>query len=120
MKSVTYTFTTWDDSQRAAGFDGELDSGRQAVMVRKSGVRPCRMPGGDNVIDLAAWRAANQELWEEQSELEPEYAVEEAEPEAPARRVRSRRRRVYIDPELAFIVGVVGVLAALLIRVLAF
>ena len=119
MKSVYYTFTTWDDGQRAAGFDGELDGGRQAVMVRQSG-RQGRMPNGDNVIDLAAWRAANQELWEEQSELEPEYALEEAEPEAPIRRARSRRRRVHIDPELAAIVMVVGVLAALMIRVLMF
>ena len=107
MKSVYYTFTTWDDGQRAAGFDGELDGGRQAVMVRQSG-RQGRMPNGDNVIDLAAWRAANQELWEE------------AEPEAPIRRARSRRRRVHIDPELAAIVMVVGVLAALMIRVLMF
>ena len=119
MKSVTYTFTTWDNGQRAAGFDGALDSGRQVVMVRQSG-RQGRTPSGDNVIDLAAWRAANQELWDEQSELEPEYSMEEAEPVAPARRVRSRRRRVHIDPELAAIVMVVGVLAALMIRVLVF
>ena len=118
MKSVYYTFTTWDDGQRAAGFDGALNSGRQVVMVRQTG-RQSR-PVGDNVIDLAAWRAANQELWEEQSELEPEYSMEEAEPVAPARRVRSRRRRVHIDPELAAIVMVVGVLAALMIRVLVF
>lgn len=118
MKSVTYTFITWDDSRRAAGFDGELSGGRQAVMVRQSG-RQGR-PAGDNVIDLAAWRAANQELWEEQPEREPEYDPEEMEPVAPARRARSRRRRVHIDPELASIVMVVGVLAALMIRVLLF
>ena len=119
MKSVTYTFTTWDDGERAAGFDGALDSRRQVVMVRQSG-RQGRTPGGDNVIDLTAWRAANQELWEEQSELEPEYNLEETEPEAPARRARSRRRRAHVDPELLAILSVVGVLAALMVRVLAF
>lgn len=119
MKSVTYTFITWDGGRRAAGFDGELGSGRQAVMVRQSG-RQGRTPGGDNVIDLAAWRAANQELWEEQAELEPEYAAEEAEGPAPACRVRNRRRRAHVDPELLAILSVVGVLAALVIRVLAF
>ncbi|MDE6260124.1 MAG: hypothetical protein K2M42_04575 [Oscillospiraceae bacterium] len=118
MRSVTYTFTTWDGGQRAAGFDGALGSGRQAVMVRQLG-RQGR-PVEDNVIDLTAWRAANQELWEEQSELEPEYALEEAERPTPACRARSRRRRVYIDPELASIVGVVGVLVTLMVRVLAF
>ena len=117
MKSVYYTFTTWSDCEQAAGFDGSVDNGRRAVMVRQSG-RQGRTPG-DNVIDLAAWRAANQELWEEQSELEPEYALEEAEPEAPARRVRSRRR-AHVDPELFAILGVVGVLAALMVRVLLF
>ena len=118
MKSVYYTFTTWNDCEQAAGFDGSVDSGRRAVMVRQPS-QDTRVRGGDNVIDLAAWRAANQELWEEQSELEPEYTVEAAEPEAPARRVR-RRRRAHIDPELFAILGVVGVLAALMIRVLLF
>ncbi|MBD5099500.1 MAG: hypothetical protein HDT35_08170 [Clostridiales bacterium] len=119
MKSAYYTFTTWNDGERAAGFDGALDSGRQVVMVRQSG-RQGRTPSGDNVIDLAAWRAANQELWEEQSELEPEYSMEEAEPVAPARRVRSRRRRAYVDPEMLAILSVVGVLVTLVVRVLVF
>ena len=119
MKSVTYTFTTWDDGRRAAGFDGELNSGRQAVMVRQP-EQKTRPLGGDNVVDLAAWRAANQELWEEQAELEPEYAVEETVRSAPARRVRNRRRRAYVDPELVATLGVIGVLAALIIRVLMF
>lgn len=116
MKSVTYTFTTWEDGERAAGFDGSLDSGRQAVVVRQPS-RKARALGGDNVIDLAAWRCANRELWDEP---EPEYAVEEEAPEAPARRARRSHRGAYIDPELVSILGVVGVLAALVVRVLAF
>ena len=120
MKSAYYTFTTWSDSQKAAGFDGSPDSGRQSMMVRQPDVQPYWMPGGNNVIDLAAWRAANRELWEEQSELDPEYALEEAERPAPARRTRRGRRRAYVDPELFAILGVVGVLAALMIRVLLF
>ena len=119
MRSAYYTFTTWSDGRQAAGFDGNPDNGRQSMMVRQSG-RQGRTPSGDNVIDLAAWRAANRELWEEQPEPAPEYALEEAERPAPVRRVRSRRRRAYVDPELLAILGVVGVLAALMIRVLMF
>lgn len=115
MKSVYYTFTTWGDGERAAGFDG----GHQAAIVRQP-VRKDRATGGDNVIDLAAWRAANRELWEERPEADWEYAAEEAERSAPAPRARRSRRRVYIDPELAAIVGVVGVLTALMLRVLIF
>lgn len=114
MKSAYYTFTTWNEGQQAAGFSG----GQQAAIVRQP-VQKARALGGDNVIDLAAWRAANRELWDE-PEADGEYAVEEAELEAPVRRVRRSHRRVYIDPELVAILSVVGVLAALVARVLAF
>lgn len=115
MKSAYYTFTTWSDGRQAAGFDG----GQQAAIVRQP-VQKARALGGDNVIDLAAWRAANRELWDEPEEAGWEYAMEEAGLEAPAPRVRRSHRRVYIDPELVAILSVVGVLAALVVRVLAF
>jgi len=108
MKSVHETFPVWDGGERAAGFDGSLDSGRQAAI---------RAPR-NNVIDLAAWKAANRELWEEPEGFGPEYS--EAAPEPPARRARRSRRRAYVDPELFSILGVVGVLAALMARVLVF
>jgi len=107
MKSAHETVPVWDDNERAAGFDGSLDSGRQAAAIRA--------PGRDNVIDLAAWKAANRELWEEPEGFGQEYA--EAAPALPARR---HRRRAYVDPELFAILGVAGVLAALVARVLVF
>lgn len=114
MKSVYYTFTTWNDGERAAGFGG----GRQAVMVRQPAPK-ARQAGGDNVIDLSAWRPAGEESWDEPEELDRECAPEGAGPESSARRVRrSHSARVYW--ELASILGVAGVLVALLVRVLAF
>ncbi len=110
MKSVHDTFAIWDGGERAAGFEGSLDGGHQAAAGRA--------PGRDNVIDLAAWKAANRELWEEPEGPGPECA--EAAPEPPARRARRSRRRAYIDPELFSILGVAGVLAALMARVLVF
>lgn len=115
MKSVYYTFTTWGDGQQAAGFDGSLDGGRQAAMVRRPNQK-ARALGGDNVIDLDAWRAANRELWDEPGE----YTPEEAQTAPPARRARRSHRGAYVDPELFAILGVVGVLAALMVRVLMF
>ena len=119
MKSAYYTFTTWDGCEQAAGFDGGLGSGHQAAIVRQPGQK-ARALGGDNVIDLAAWRAANRELWDEPEELAQKCVPEEAAPELPVRRARRSRRGAYIDPELFSILGVVGVLAVLVIRVLLF
>ena len=57
MKTVHYTFTTWNESAMASGFDG-AGTARQAALIREP-QRKARTLGGDNVIDLTAWRAAN-------------------------------------------------------------
>ena len=119
MKSAYDTFTTWHGCEQAAGFAGSLDSGRQAAVVRGSSQKAQAL-GGDNVIDLAAWRAANRELWDEPGEPAQKRVPEEAAPELPVRRARRSRRSAYIDPELFAILGVVGVVAVLVIRVLLF
>ncbi len=116
MKSAYYTFTTWEQGQLAAGFGGGLDSGRQSVIVRQP-AQKARPAGGDNVVDLAAWRAANQELWGEAGQ--DAYAQEEPAVEVPAPRVRrSRAARAY--SELASILAVAGTALALLAWVLLF
>lgn len=118
MKNAYDTFITWNEGGLAAGFGGGMDSGRRAATVRQP-ARKAQEPGGDNVIDLTAWRPAGQELWEGQSELGPEYAVEGPEEEQPARRAR-RGRAAYLDPELLATLSVIGVLAALMVRILMF
>ncbi|MBD5134245.1 MAG: hypothetical protein HDT38_07235 [Clostridiales bacterium] len=118
MKNAYYTFVTWSEDGVAAGFGDGLDSGRRAAIVRQP-VQKAREPDGDKVIDLAAWRPAGQELWDERPEFEPEYSLEETAEEPPARRAR-RNRRAYLDPELLATLSVIGVLAALMVRILVF
>lgn len=114
MKSAYYTVTAWDQGQMAAGFGGGLDSGRQSVIVRQPAQR-ARPVGGDNVVDLSAWRAANQELWDESVQEQPD----EPEVEIPAPRARrSHAARAY--SELASILAVAGTALALMAWVLLF
>lgn len=123
MNTAYYTFTTWNDSAMAAGFDGAAAS-RQSAMQRqpqpRSGGRPL---GGDNVIDLAAWRAANAaELWRDSGEedrpcgeletLDPELAI-------PAPRPR-KSHRAGVRAELVSTVSVALAALAIILRVLAF
>lgn len=117
MKTAHYIFTTWNDSAMAAGFGGTVGGGRQAAAIRRSG-RPL---GGDNVIDLAAWRTASLEEprdgadeldWEAGAPDGPELAV-------PAPRPRRSHRAMYIA-ELAATLGVAGFMAAMIVRVLLF
>lgn len=116
MKSAYYTFTAWDEGQLAAGFGGGLDNGRQAVILRQP-AQKTRSLGGDNVIDLAAWRAANQEQWDEPGQ---EYEGAAPELDIPAPRARRSRSRAALYSEFASILAVAGVALALMVRVLAF
>ena len=116
MKSAYYTFTAWDEGQLAAGFGGGLDNSRQAVILRQP-AQKARSLGGDNVIDLAAWRAANQGQWDEPSQ---EYEAAVPELDIPAPRARRSHRRARLYSELASTLAVAGVALALLVRVLAF
>lgn len=119
MNTAYYTVTTWNDGAMAAGFDA-VDGTRQAAAVRQSG-QGARPRGGDNVIDLNAWRAANQDL-------EPEAAGEReagwSEPEelglnVPAPRYRKSRRAAVLA-ELASTAGVVAAALAIILRVVVF
>lgn len=112
MKSAYYTFTAWNENQMAAGFGSGLDSGRQAAIIRQP-AQNARPTGGDNVIDLAAWRAANQELWDEPRQEEPELEI-------PAPRMRRSHSRARLYSEFASILAVAGVALALMVRMLVF
>ncbi len=114
MKTACYTFTTWNSGAMAAGFDG-------AALVRQ----PQRnaAPRADNVIDLAAWRAANPELThqeEEQDWAAPTYGEpEEPELSIPAPRPRKSRRAAVLT-ELISTASVAAAALAIILRVVAF
>ena len=126
MKTAHYTFTTWNERAMASGFDGAGTAGRQAALVREP-QQPARPVGGDNVIDLTAWRAANLAMPEEEpEELEWDGGDDggdggEAEPELllPAPRLRKSRRAALVA-ELVSTASVVVVTLAIILRVLAF
>lgn len=124
MKTAYYTFTTWDSGAMAAGFDHAAGT-RQAVLLRQP-EGPARAVGGDNVIDLAAWRAANPELSMPEERPAEEWGYdgceEFVEPELslPAPRTRRDHHRSLFAAELISTLGVLAVSAALLLRVLLF
>ena len=117
METTYYTLTAREilvegaAVQRASG-----DSARQLVCVRKT-AQTTPVPEG-KVIDLAAWKADR----EEEARLEELWydGVDErleAEHEVPAPRARSRRKNA-LSLDLWASVGVIGVGAVLLVRVL--
>ena len=121
METTYYTLTAREilvegaAVQRASG-----DSARQLVCVRKT-AQAAPAPAG-KVIDLAAWKADR----EEESKLEALWydGVDEAlgedlddEYEAPAPRTR-RSHKSALNLDLWASVGVIGVVAVLLVRVL--
>lgn len=120
MKTAHYTFTTWNESAMASGFDG---AGRvhQTALVREP-QRKAKALGGDNVIDLTAWRAAN--LLEDGEELPEELdwsGGEQEGPElySPAPRPR-KSRRAAVAAELAATVSVAVAALAVVLWVLVF
>lgn len=122
MKTAHYTFTTWSESAMASGFDG-AGASRQAALIREP-ERKARTLGGDNVIDLTAWRAANlmmPEEEEDESGWSGEEYEEEAEPELyiPAPRPRKSRRAAFLA-ELTATVSVAAAALAVILWVVAF
>lgn len=121
METTFYTLTAREilvegaAVQRASG-----DSARQLVCVRKT-AKTAPAPAG-KVIDLAAWKADREEearleeLWYDGvdehlgEDLAEEYEV-------PAPRVR-RSHKSALNLDLWASVGVIGVVAVLLVRVL--
>ena len=124
MKTAYYTLTTWNESAMASGFDGAGAAARQSVLLREP-ARKARALGGDNVIDLTAWRAANLAMPEEEELDEPgwtdEEYEEELEPElyAPAPRTRKSRRAAF-RAELTATLGVAAAALAVILWVVAF
>lgn len=111
MKTACYTFTTWNSGAMAAGFDG-------AALVRQP--QRSAAPRTDNVIDLAAWRAANPELTPREEEQDW-AALPDGEPELsiPAPRPRKSRRAAVLT-ELISTAGVAAAALAIILRVVAF
>ena len=72
MKNAYDTFATWNDGAMAAGFDGDRPP-RQTVTARRPESRT-RSAGGNKVIDLNAWRAANLAMLEKEALDEAEWA----------------------------------------------
>lgn len=118
MKTVHYTFTTWNERAMASGFDGATAVHQAALIPQKA-----RTLGGDNIIDLSAWRAAN--LLEEDDPLEErdwadEGYEEREEPElyVPVSRPR-KSRRAAVAAELIATVSVVAAALAVILGMLA-
>lgn len=121
MKTVHYTFTTWNERAMASGFDGAAAVHQAALIPQRP--QKVRTLGGDNIIDLSAWRAAN--LLEEDDPLEEwdwadEGYEEREEPElyVPASRPR-KSRRAAVAAELIATVGVVAAALAVILGMLA-
>lgn len=122
MKTTYYTLTTWDDGAMAAGFDSPAGGERHLVMVRQPGEQARRVKE-DKVIDLYAWRAANLDLFQEETADGRDWdGGEPEEPELvlPAPRVRRDHRRAMCVAEFAATLAVAGVAVALMLRVLMF
>lgn len=118
MKTAYYTFTTWEDSAMAAGFNGAQPS-RQTVMVRQPEERG-RSAGRDNVVDLSAWRAAELDELRAKPQDGPERDEEEPAVVLPAARPRRDHRRAMLTAELVSTLCVAAVTVVLIVRVLTF
>ena len=121
MKTAYYTFTTWENSAMAAGFDGAPSGPRQAAMVRQPEGR-VRPAGRDNVVDLNAWRAAEPDEPQTGPWDEPGWDGEGQAEELvlPAARPRRDHRRAMLAAELVSTLCVAAVTVAIIVRVLTF
>lgn len=122
MKTVHYTFTTWNERAMASGFDGAAAVHQAALIPQRP--QKARTLGGDYIIDLTAWRAANLLEDEEEPLEELDWAdagyEEREEPELyiPAPRPR-KSRRAAVAAELIATVGVVAAALAVILGMLA-
>lgn len=123
METVHYTFTAWNDGAMASGFDGPVTGTRHTAVVREPERKSCPL-GVDNVIDLAAWRAANLNMAEPPEEPDWAAGQEDEGAEAsgfavPAPRIRKSRRAALVA-ELVSTACVAAVTLVIILRVLAF
>lgn len=115
MKTIYVTQNQW----QSRTLDGQLeravgDTGRMGVRCLSTAGRP---EGGDKVIDLSAWKAENLVELEE-----PEFqsGLGEYEGRELVRRPRRRHEAARNRAELAATLAVVGLMAALILRILMF
>lgn len=121
METTYYTLTAREilvSGDAVVRADAVGAPARQLVCVRKGAARS---PRADNVIDLAAWRADRAE----EQRLEDEWydGVDErmAAPEAVRPRPRrDHRTTVLVGGELLATLSVIGAMAILMVRLLAF
>ena len=105
METTYYTITAREILVSGDGVRQAAGGARQLVCRRCGG----RTPARDNIIDLAAWKAAREE-----PDPEPERAVT-----ACGRRPRrDRREQVLLGGELLATVCVIGVMLLLAARIL--
>lgn len=132
MKTDYYMLITRDALSMDGGLEKAAGEERQAVWVRQPEQRPQTTRGGNNVIDLAAWKAKRElealeqadwagevwdEAWDEADELD--WLLEtEVTPAVPARRPRREHPTLPLL-ELAATLSVAGAAAALVLHVLA-
>ena len=107
MKTVHYTFTSWDGGATADGLDNGLSEGRQTAMTRRADGRTAR--GGNKVIDLNVWRATDLDEHQEEPDKPPVFTP----------RPRGGRRSMPVS-ELVCTLSVAAAALALILRVLTF
>lgn len=121
METTYYTFTAREILVEGDAVQQVSGGARQLVCVRKADSRP-EGAGRGKVIDLADWKAAQEErkqpetLWysDAEEEAEPEGAEE---PVKTAARPRKKRSRV-LGAELWATLSVVGAMVLLMVRIL--
>ena len=107
MKTAYYMLTTQDTVSLGGSLEKAAGEEHQAVWVRQPEQRTQVRRGGDNVVDLAAWK-----------ELDWLLDLNET-PAVPARRPR-REHPTLLRSELAATLSVVGATAAMILQFLAF
>ena len=112
METTYYTFTAREIFVEGDAVQQVSGGARQLVCVRKAHKQP-EAAGKGKVIDLNAWKAAQAEeqLW---------WDEEEAEPEAAAHTARPRKKRSpVLGAELWATLSVIGAMALLAVRILS-
>ncbi len=119
METTYYTLTAREIIVSGDGISAAVGApARQLVCVRRPASQ--EEQAQDNVIDLAAWKAAR----EEETRLEEEWyaGVDEALAEPapiPLRPRRNHKKRVLLGGELLATLSVIGTMALLAARILA-
>lgn len=128
MKTAYYMLTTQDTVSLGGSLEKAAGEEHQAVWVRQPEQRTQVRRGGDNVVDLAAWKAQKEQEaleqagWtdEDEAESELDWLLDLNEtPAVPARRPR-REHPTLLRSELAATLSVVGATAAMILQFLAF